>query len=63
MAKSERCTDQLAAQMRKTSLDKDLSKLSSMETASRALSMQLLAPGLAIIFLACAGLLAAALFR
>ena len=49
-----------APQLRKTSLDKDLSKLSSMETASRALSMQLLAPGLAIVFLACAGLLAAA---
>ena len=47
-------------QLRKTSLDKDLSKLSSMETASRALSMQLLAPGLAIVFLACAGLLASA---
>lgn len=49
-----------AEQMRKTSLDKDLSKLSSMETASRALSMQLLAPGLAIVFLAAAGLLASA---
>ncbi len=49
-----------APQLRKTSLDKDLSKLSSMETASRALSMQLLAPGVAIVFLACAGLLAAA---
>ena len=49
-----------APQLRKTSLDKDLSKLSSMETATRALSMQLLAPGLAIVFLACAGLLAAA---
>ena len=46
--------------LRKTSLDKDLSKLSSMETASRALSMQLLAPGLAIVFLAGAGLLASA---
>ncbi len=51
---------QSAPQLRKTSLDKDLSKLSSMETATRALSMQLLAPGLAIVFLACAGLLAAA---
>ena len=59
MAKSERAQP-VEAQLRKTSLDKDLSKLSSMETASRALSMQLLAPGLAIIFLACAGLLAAA---
>ncbi|MGI9511986.1 MAG: inorganic phosphate transporter [Anderseniella sp.] len=49
-----------APQLRKTSLDKDLSKLSTMETATRALSMQLLAPGLAIVFLACAGLLAAA---
>jgi PiT family inorganic phosphate transporter len=47
-------------QLRKTSLDKDLSKLSSMETASRALSMQLLAPGIAVVFLACAGLLASA---
>lgn len=53
-------TEPTAPQLRKTSLDKDLSKLSSMETASRALSMQLLAPGLAIVFLACAGLLAAA---
>jgi len=49
-----------AGQLRKTSLDKDLSKLSSMETASRALSRQLLAPGLAIVFLAGAGLLASA---
>ncbi|MEM9470923.1 MAG: inorganic phosphate transporter [Pseudomonadota bacterium] len=49
-----------APQLRKTSLDKDLSKLSSVETATRALSMQLLAPGVAIVFLACAGLLAAA---
>jgi len=48
------------AQVRKTSLDKDLSKFATMETASRAVSMQLLAPGIAIIFLACAGLLAAA---
>lgn len=53
-------TQPTAPQLRKTSLDKDLSKLSSMETATRALSMQLLAPGLAIVFLACAGLLAAA---
>jgi len=53
-------TQPAAPQLRKTSLDKDLSKLSSMETATRALSMQLLAPGLAIVFLACAGLLAAA---
>ncbi len=60
MAKSEH-SGPTAAQLRKTSLDKDLSKLSSMETASRALSMQLLAPGLAIVFLACAGLLAATL--
>lgn len=52
-------TQPAAPQLRKTSLDKDLSKLSSMETATRALSMQLLAPGLAIVFLACAGLLAA----
>lgn len=47
-------------QLRKTSLDKDLSKLSSMQTASRALSLQLLAPGIAIVFLAGAGLLASA---
>ncbi|MEO9876237.1 MAG: inorganic phosphate transporter [Anderseniella sp.] len=53
-------THRSAPQLRKTSLDKDLSKLSSMETATRALSMQLLAPGVAIVFLACAGLLAAA---
>ena len=46
--------------LRKTSLDKDLLKLSRMETASRMLSMQLLAPGIALVFLACAGLLAAA---
>lgn len=46
--------------LRKTSLDKDLLKLSRMETASRVLSMQLLAPGIALVFLACAGLLAAA---
>ncbi len=48
------------AQLRKSSLDKDLSKISSVETASRSLSKQLLAPGIAVIFLALAGLLAAA---
>ena len=45
--------------LRKTSLDKDLSRITSVETASRAVSMQMIAPGLAIIFLAFAGLLAA----
>jgi PiT family inorganic phosphate transporter len=46
--------------LRKTSLDKDLSKITSVESASRAVSQQLMAPGIALIFLACAGLLAAA---
>jgi PiT family inorganic phosphate transporter len=46
--------------LRKTSLDKDLSKITSVESASRAVSQQLMAPGIALVFLACAGLLAAA---
>ena len=46
--------------LRKSSLDKDLSKITSVESASRAMSQQLLAPGLALVFLACAGLIAAA---
>ncbi|MDX1718338.1 MAG: inorganic phosphate transporter [Anderseniella sp.] len=46
--------------LKKTSLDKDLSKITSVETAGRAISQTLLAPGIALVFLACAGLLAAA---
>lgn len=53
-------TARAPAKLRKSSLDKDLSKITSVETASRALSQQLLAPGLALVFLACAGLFAAA---
>ncbi len=49
-----------ATGLRKTSLDKDLSKITSVESASRAVSQQLMAPGIALVFLACAGLLAAA---
>jgi PiT family inorganic phosphate transporter len=56
---SDHAKDQPSA-LRKTSLDKDLSKITTMESASRAVSQQLMAPGIALVFLACAGLLAAA---
>ncbi|MEE4237452.1 MAG: anion permease [Anderseniella sp.] len=49
-----------AEHLRKTSLDKDLSKITQVESASRALSKQLMAPGIALAFLVCAGIFAAA---
>jgi PiT family inorganic phosphate transporter len=51
-------TDRRAAQLRKTSLDKDLRKIERVEQATRSLSLRLLTPGLALIFLALAGLFA-----
>lgn len=44
--------------LRKTSLDKDLSKIERMERAAQTVSRQLVAPGLAILFLGAAGLIA-----
>lgn len=46
---------------RKASLDKDLRKIARMEEATRSVSYGLLAPGLALLFLAFAGALAAGL--
>lgn len=46
----------------KSTLDKDLNKLSKIEDATRAASTNLIAPGLSLLFLALAGLLAAAIF-
>ncbi|OUS11324.1 anion permease [Rhodospirillales bacterium 47_12_T64] len=43
------------APLAKPSLDKDLSKIVTMEEASRSISQQLFAPGLAVLFLAVAG--------
>ncbi|WP_020594543.1 inorganic phosphate transporter [Kiloniella laminariae] len=43
------------AHLSKPSLDKDLSKIVSMEEATRSLSQHLMAPGLAVLFLAVAG--------
>ncbi len=45
--------DQVA--LKKSSLDKDLGKIISVEAATRTLSQKLLAPGLAVLFLAFAG--------
>lgn len=44
--------------LRKSSLDKDLGKIISVEAATRSLSQKLLAPGLAVLFLAFAGVVA-----
>lgn len=46
----------------KTTLDKDLNKLSKLEDATRAASFNLVAPGLSLLFLAVAGVIAAAIF-
>lgn len=46
------------ATLRKTSLDKDLSKIERVERATLTISRQLMAPGLALLFLAAAGLVA-----
>ncbi|MFD2205098.1 inorganic phosphate transporter [Kiloniella antarctica] len=43
------------AKLAKPSLDKDLSKIVTLEEATRSISQQLFAPGLAILFLAVAG--------
>lgn len=45
--------------MRKTSLDKDLGKLQQVELATRSVSLQLLGPGIALVFLVFAGSFAA----
>lgn len=44
--------------LRKESLDKDLQKIAYLEEATRSVSHSLLAPGLALVFLAFAGILA-----
>ncbi len=46
--------------LKKTSLDKDLSKIARMEDATRVVSMSLVSLGAAFIFLAAAGLMASA---
>ncbi|MGD9866660.1 MAG: inorganic phosphate transporter, partial [Hyphomicrobiales bacterium] len=46
--------------LRKTSLDKDLRKIASVEEASRALTRRLAAPGFVLVFLALAGAVASA---
>ncbi len=46
----------------KSTLDKDLNKLSKIEDATRAASYNLAAPGLSLLFLAIAGIIAAAIF-
>jgi PiT family inorganic phosphate transporter len=45
--------------VRKSSLDKDLGKLQQVELATRSLSLQLLGPGIALVFLVFAGSFAA----
>jgi PiT family inorganic phosphate transporter len=47
-----------AQAVRKTSLDKDLGKIERLEEAARSLSRRQLAPGLALLFLAIAGIIA-----
>lgn len=46
----------------KSTLDKDLSKLSKLEDATRAISFPLVAPGLSLMFLGFAGIIAAVIF-
>lgn len=50
---------QLQAQYKKSSLDKDLNKIVHVEHAARRLSQRLVAPGLAVLFLALTGAFAA----
>jgi len=47
-----------ALKLRKTSLDKDLGKLNRLEDATRSISRELFASGVAILFLALAGIIA-----
>ncbi len=55
MAESDRSPGKQPPQLKKASLDKDLTKLVHVEEATRFVSRRLFAPGLALLFLAFAG--------
>lgn len=59
MITSNEQRDLAESQLRKESLDKDLQKIAQLEEATRSVSHGLLAPGLALLFLAFAGSVAA----
>jgi len=56
--RDEKASDARLGRMRKTSLDKDLRKIERLEEATRAVSRNRLAIGVALLFLAIAGVLA-----
>ncbi len=55
MTESDRSADSQPLQLKKASLDKDLTKIVHVEEATRFVSQRLFAPGLALLFLAIAG--------
>ena len=55
MTESDRSPGKQRSQLKKASLDKDLTKLVHVEEATRFVSRRLFAPGLALLFLAFAG--------
>jgi PiT family inorganic phosphate transporter len=57
---SEPTESAIKHKLKKTSLDKDLSKIAHMEDATRVISMSIVSLGAAFIFLAAAGLMASA---
>jgi PiT family inorganic phosphate transporter len=57
---SEPTESAIKHKLKKTSLDKDLSKIARMEDAARVISMSIVSLGAAFIFLAAAGLIASA---
>jgi PiT family inorganic phosphate transporter len=57
---SEPTVSAIKHKLKKTSLDKDLSKIARMEDATRVISMSIVSLGAAFIFLAAAGLIASA---
>ncbi len=57
---SEPTESAIKHKLKKTSLDKDLSKIARMEDATRVISMSIVSLGAAFIFLAAAGLIASA---
>ena len=50
---------QAGHKLKKSSLDKDLSKIARVEDAARAISMSVISLGAGLVFLAAAGLIAA----
>lgn len=61
MSQNQNNNDQ-SLKVTKTTLDKDLHKFTKLEDATRSTSNKIMAPGLALLFLAMAGMFAASLF-